>query len=339
MATLVLNRNSISVHLESDHLVLRRHLPQEEEPEVETLPVRDVDRVLVIGSPAVTMPVLTRFLDRDIPCVFLTKGGRWRGLLKSGLSYNVARRMRQYDRLRERDFCLPLARECVVAKLQNARRGIQRLCSNRSIAMPTNDHSAGLSACIAQARSAMALDDLRGIEGVGSFHYFRLLARFFPSDFPFRTRSRRPPLDPANALLSFAYTCLLNECLSAIALHGLDPALGFMHQDRERSPSLALDLMEPFRPAFADLLVLNLLNHGRFSHDRHFQTNEDSGGWYLDEGGRQIFYPACEAALERLFLPRGESTRITFRQAIDRQVVNLVRCLENGDSPRFFRLP
>lgn len=338
VATLVLNRNSISVKLESDHLVIHRHLPQEDEPEMETLPVRDVDRVLVVGAPAVTMPVLARFLDRDIPCVFLTKGGRWRGLLQSGISYNVARRMRQYDAFRDPGACLPLARETVVAKLQNARRVIQRLCSNRSLPMVTGEHAAGLAAGMAQARNADSVDELRGVEGIGSFHYFRLLARFFPGDFPFGTRSRRPPLDPANALLSFAYTCLMNECLSAIALHGLDSALGFMHQDRERSPSLALDLMEPFRPAFADLFVLNLLNHGRFDPDRDFQRDPDTGGWYLDEGGRQVFLPACEAALTRPFLPRGESTHVTFRQAIDRQVVSLVRFLEDGTPPRFFRL-
>ena len=339
MATLVLNRNSTSVKLESDHLVIHRHAPEEGELERETLPVRDVERVVVIGAPAVTAPVLARFLDRDIPCVFLTKGGRWRGLLSSELSYNAARRMRQYDALREREGCLALAREAVAAKLANARRVVQRLHANRSQRVAADEDWLGLEESCAFVRRAEDLDALRGVEGIGSCHYFRLLGRFFPKAFPFAARSRRPPRDPANALLSFAYMFLMNECLAAITLHGLDPALGFMHQDRERSPSLALDLMEPFRPAFADLLILNLLNHGRFKVGRDFTHDEATGGWYLNESGRSVFIGACAAAMERSFVPVGGGAHTTFRQAIERQVMDLVRFLEGGETPTFFRLP
>ena len=338
MATLILNNTSISVHLRSEHLEIHRHLPAEDEPERETMPLRNIDRVLVIGAPAITMPVFTQFLDRGIPCVFLTKGGRWRGALGSALSYNATRRMQQYDALRAPQVCLSLARELVFAKLVNARRVIQRLCANRSRPVPTGEHAAGLAACLTQAQRAGDLDTLRGIEGVGSFHYFRLLSAFFPPKFPFAARSRHPPLDPTNALLSFTYAYLMNECLAAITLHGLDPALGFMHQDTTRSPALALDLMEPFRPAFADLLVLNLLNHNRYDPERHFLQDAETGGWYLDDAGRQIFFPVCEEALSRPFTPRGEKTHTTFRQIFDRQVVELIRSFEDGTPPHFFRL-
>lgn len=338
MATLVLNNNSIGVRLESDHVEICRHAPTKNEPERTTMPLRSIDRVLVVGAPAITMPVFMKFLDHGIPCVFMTKGGRLRGNLGSPLTYNAARRMRQYDAFRSPQVCLRFARETVVAKLVNARRVIQRLCANRSQAMPTNEHSIGLAGSLAQVAEAPDLDVLRGIEGIGSFHYFRLLSDFFPAKFPFESRSRHPPRDPANALLSFAYSYLMNECLAAILLHGLDPALGFMHRDTTHSPSLALDLMEPFRPAFADLLVLNLLNHNRFHPERHFQQDEEADGWYLNDAGRKIFFTACEEALSRPFVPRGETMHMTFRQAIERQVVEVVRSLEDGTTPSFFRL-
>ncbi len=338
MATLILNNNSISVRLESEHVEIHRHAPAKSKPERETMPLRNISRVLVVGTPAISMPVFAKFLDRGIPCVFITKGGRWRGALGSMLSYNATRRMQQYDALRSPQVCLMLAREVVSAKLVNARRVIQRLSSNRSRPVPTNEHARALAACLSQSHAAPDLETLRGIEGLGSFHYFRLLAAFFPPKFPFISRSRHPPLDPTNALLSFAYSYLMNECLAALSLHGLDPALGFMHQDTTRSPALALDLMEPFRPAFADLLVLNLLNHNRYDPERHFQQDAQSGGWYLNDIGRQIFFPACEEALARTFVPRGEKTSATFRQVIDRQVIELIRTLEDGTPPQFFRL-
>lgn len=338
MATLILNNNSISVRLESEHVEIHRHAPAKNQPEHETMPLRNISRVLVVGTPAISMPVFAKFLDRGIPCVFLTKGGRWRGALGSLLSYNASRRMQQYDALRSPQVCLMLAREVVAAKLVNARRVIQRLCANRSRRMPENEHASGLSACLSQAQTTPDLETLRGVEGIGSFHYFRLLSEFFPPAFPFTSRSRHPPLDPANALLSFTYSYLMNECLAAITLHGLDPALGFMHQDTTRSPTLALDLMEPFRPAFADLLALNLLNHNRFHPERHFQQDASTGGWYLNDAGRQIFFPACEEALSRTFVPRGEKAKATFRKIFDRQVVEIIRTFEDGTPPQFFRL-
>ena len=95
MATLVINRNSISLNLESDHLVIHRHVIDGDEPERETLPVKDIDRVLIVGRPAISFSVLVRLMDCGIPCCFMTRGGRWRGILKSGLSHNGARRRLQ----------------------------------------------------------------------------------------------------------------------------------------------------------------------------------------------------------------------------------------------------
>ena len=336
MATLVLNNNAISVSLESDHIIVRRH---DMETSVETLPVKDVDRVIVIGRPSITFPVLARFMDRDIPCVFLTKGCRLRGLLGNASQRNVARRVLQYDRLRDSAACLMLAKGAVTAKLRNCRRVIQRLCANRGAEVPAEDeHWRGLNACIADVPVASDVNAVRGAEGIGAYHYFRLLNAFMPFGFAFDARTRRPPLDPMNALLSFAYTVLMNEVAATIVSHALDVGLGFLHQDRERSPSLALDLMEAFRPGFADLLALNMVGHERLDADRDFERDEASGGVYLSPRARGRVLVECEKVMSRPFRPLGKSERTTMRQAIDAQTIEFVRFLEKGVTPEFFRL-
>ena len=336
MATLVLNNNSLSVGLESDHIVIKRHGV---ETVTETLPVKDVERVVIIGRPAITFPVLTRFMDRGISCVFLTKGHRWRGTIDIGSQQNVARRMRQYDKLRESQICLMLAKGSVSAKLRNCRRVVQRLCANRSVAISDLDeHWIGLNSSISDVAKSKDVDAVRGAEGIGAFHYFRLLGKFMPFGFTFQARSRRPPLDPTNALLSFAYTFLMNEVAAAVRAHALDAGLGFMHQDRERSPSLALDLMEAFRPAFADLLALNMIGHDRLNPDRDFERDLETGGVYLATSARRKVLVACESALSRPFKPLGKTERTTMRLAIDEQVLEFVRFLEKGTMPEFFRL-
>lgn len=337
MATLVLNNDSIAVNLESDHLIIRQY--NIEGDGFQTLPVKDIERVIVIGKPAISFPVLARLMDRHIPCSFLSKGERLRGSLDTGSYRNVARRMLQYDKLRERTECQALARGVVEAKLRNARRVIQRLCANRGAVFPHEDeHWMGLNGVLETMRDATDIDAVRGVEGIGSFHYFRLLSRFFPASMPFTVRSRQPPLDAANAVLSFCYTVLMSEVLSAIRLHSLDPGLGFMHQDKLISPSLALDLMEPFRPAFADLLTVNLLSHGRLNADKDFEHDQDSGGVYLAKEARGRVLGACETALTRKFIPIGKSEHTTLRLAIDEQVVCLVRHLEQNAPMEWFRL-
>lgn len=336
MATLVLNNDSISVGLESDHLIIRQHNIA---GDFQTLPIKDIERVVVVGKPAITFPVLARLMDRHIPCSFLSKGERLRGSLDTGSYRNVARRMLQYDQFRQSDSCRSLARGCIEAKLRNARRVLQRLCANRSVQLPKDDeHWHGLEESLGELRQAGEIDAIRGIEGIGSFHYFRFLSQFFPMEMPFAVRSRQPPLDEANAVLSFCYTVLMNEVLAAVRLHSLDPGLGFLHQDKLSSPSLALDLMEPFRPAFADLLTVNLLSHSRLNAERDFEKDAGSGGVYLRREARGRVLMACEQALSRRFIPSGRLEHTTMRLAIDAQVVGLVRYLEQKTPVEWFRL-
>ena len=333
MQTLVLSRSSLSVRLEGNHLLVHDHA-RPDEP-VTKVPLATVGRVVVSGQPAISFPVLARLMDLEIPCSFMTSGGRWRGLMDGDRGFHADRRMRQYESLANEDFCRDFTRRVILAKMKNGRRTIQRLAANRNEAIEKSTDWKVLTDCLAEVARLETVDSIRGLEGVAAARYFRLLARFFPKDVPFTERTRRPPRDAANALLSFVYTLLENEVVAAIRSHGLDVAAGYFHRDHGRSPSLALDLMEPFRPALADRLVLDLLNHHRLLPQRHFEPVGNGGVHLTDEGRPIVFRAFDETLLRQRETPHGH---LTLRQMIDRDVCAYLAFLEKGVSPTFFKV-
>lgn len=290
MPSLILGSDTLSVRLNSRRLEVVRH--DHKNPQAETVrtdvPLHDLDRVVVIGQPSLTTPVLAELMDTGIPCYFLTRNGRWRGALSPDRNLNAARRIRQYEQATDPLFSLRVARRLVAAKIRNSRRVLQRLAANRELT-DTPEHEAiceDLRAMIGQAADAATLDELRGVEGLAAARYFRRIAVFFPAATPFNGRTRRPPRDAANALLSWTYTILLGEVEGAVRAHGLDAAIGVLHEDTYNTPSLALDLLEPLRPAMADLLVLSILNHN-ILRPEHFEYSAEDGGTYLTEEARK----------------------------------------------------
>lgn len=329
MQTLVISKSSVSVKLEAGHLVIHDH--SGDAPPVK-VPLADIERLVVSGQPSISFPALAKLMDKGIPCCFLTAGGRWRGMMDGDRGFHAGRRMRQYESLDDESFRLHFAKRVISAKISNCRRTLQRLAANRRSTLEGCADWTGIAHCIGAVSFMETVDAVRGLEGVAAARYFRLLSRFFPVEAPFTVRTRRPPRDVANSMLSFCYTLLENEVVSAVRSHGLDVAAGYFHRDHDRSPSLALDLMEPFRP-MADRVVLDLLNHRRMRIAEHFESGEN-GGIYLTDAGRPVVFRAFdEAMLRRLDTGAG---RFTLRQLIDRDVCSFIAMLEKGASPTFF---
>lgn len=330
MGTLVLNRKSASVKLEGEHLVVHDHV----DGSLQRVPLVNVDRVIVCGEPAVTFPVLAALMDRNVPCSFVTAGGRWRGLMDGDGGFHADRRRLQYERISDPRFCLAVCRRTVADKLANSRRSLQRLFSNRGLTPMADAHFRKLTAISAEVARAESVDAVRGVEGAAAAAYFASFAQFFPAECPFVARSRRPPKNAANALLSFVYVLLMNEFVAAVRAHGLDVAAGFFHRGRDRSPALALDLMEPYRPVMADRLVLDLLNHRRVRGDEHFVLLEE-GGVHLNEAGRRIVFRAFDEQMRRTQTCDG--VQISVRTGIDRTVCRYLESLETAMPLAFFR--
>ena len=331
MATLVFNRDSLSVSLEGCHLAVRDHAAG---GVLQRIPLVDVDRVIVAGQPAISFRTLAHLMDRHIPCSFLTHGGRWRGMMDGDGGFHAGRRILQYERMRDGDFAVQFARQLSAAKIANCRRSLQRFAVERGMTLADDAEWRMLTGLAGELAKAESVDRVRGIEGAAANGYFKLLGRFFPKDAPFERRSRRPPLNPANALMSFAYALLENEFTTAIRVHGLDVAGGFLHKGIDRSPALALDLMEPFRPMLADRLTLNLLNHRRLLADRHFERVAE-GGFHLTADGRGIVFRAFGEMMARRVAAEGG--QVTIRKIIDREVCRFIGMLEGKEPISFHR--
>ena len=183
-----------------------------------------------------------------------------------------------------------------------------------------------LDSLFISVRDSRSLDELRGYEGASTARYFQAWATFLPAAFPFERRSTRPPLNPVNACISFGSTLLYNEAVAFLHAHGLDPALGLLHATEDGRWSLALDLIEPFRPAFVEALALDLFSH-QILNATHFEPK--NGGTYLNEAGRKKYFLQYERRLERQFLSEAVGHRTTLRQQLEQQAVLFKAALEN----------
>lgn len=224
------------------------------------VPMLKVSHVVVFGRVTVTPATLEALLERHVTVCYLTAHGRYLGRIEPALSKNVLLRSAQYRAAFDATCTLALARQMVQGKLTNMRVLLQR--ANRDSAAPAMTQAvAQLRERLRAVPEATNLDQLRGLEGAGSATYFGVFDQMLkPSGMRFRQRVRRPPTDPVNALLSFGYALLANDIHSALNTVGFDPYQGYLHVEHYGRPSLALDLMEEFRPLIVDSVVLSCIN-------------------------------------------------------------------------------
>lgn len=302
------------------------------------IPIRDVERLILTESTQLTSQAMAALLRQNIPINVLGWNGQFLGgFLPAQNSHGLAR-LRQYDRTRDAAFALPMAGRIVTAKIYNQRRVLQRLKAGRERHASDDDTStseltadlAWLDQIFAQSSRSTSLDELRGYEGASTARYFQAWATFLPPAFPFERRSTRPPLNPVNACISFGATLLYTEAVAFVHAHGLDPALGLLHATEDGRWSLALDLIEPFRPALVEALALDLFSHDILKAD-HFEAR--NGGTYLNEEGRRRFFLQYERRMERQFMSESVGHRTSLRQQLEQQAVMFKSALD--DPPRF----
>ncbi|MEA1966992.1 MAG: CRISPR-associated endonuclease Cas1 [Thermodesulfobacteriota bacterium] len=227
---------------------------------LETIPAIGLEKLVLSGYVSLSGPVMDFLIRNRVETVFVTPTGRFRARLMIDEHKHVALRKAQYLKLSQEVFCLATMKIIVKGKLDNMVSFLIRRSRDYSDNLLKNA-AAGLKSLGRKLDENLSKDAVRGIEGAGARIYFSVFKRLIRnSDFSFNGRNRRPPLDPVNALLSFVYTLLTNEVLSAIKICGLDPYLGALHEISYGRPSLACDLVEEYRCIIGDRLVLNLLN-------------------------------------------------------------------------------
>ena len=255
-----------------------------------SVPLAHVDQLVLAGNVNLSTPLLKYLLKYDVEVVLLNSYGKYEGRFTPELSKNSVLRLRQYERSKEEPFRLHTARGVVLGKMQNMRAFLMRGNRTRESAA-LDDSIRQLAVYVSHVEHTTSVDSLLGLEGAASHAYFQGFAALLGKEvaFDFQKRTRRPPRDPVNALLSLGYTLLCSDCITASQVAGLDPYVGFYHIPIYGRPALALDLMEEFRVLLVDSVVLSLVNKGSIRPD---DFEEKYGGWFLSERGREKFYAA-----------------------------------------------
>lgn len=306
---------------------------QETAPEL-AVHLHEIERVFAGEKTAISLATLSEFLRRDIPVIIVETHGNILGFFEKPAPLRTAR-IAQFRKSENAAFSLAMAGALVEAKILNQRRVLQRLAGNREEVEVTPVLLA-LTHLAESAVAARSLESLRGHEGAAAGRYFETYGSFFPESAPFERRSRRPPHNPANAILSYCYTILGAECEAVIRALGLDPAIGCYHEPAENRPALALDLIEPFRAPVADAMALDLLTHGTLHPQKHFEPR--NGGCYLNTEGRRRFFVAYERRMEREYTAAQSARRTCLRAELELQVRGFRDAVTSDDMLTPFRM-
>lgn len=289
----------------------------------------NTSHVSLYGSVYMTMPVLRTLMERGIPVLFFTYGGWFCGQAVGHDSKNVELRLAQYAATQSKERCLQLARGFVASKILNCRTLLRR--NNEKVSAVALSE---LKQLARKARHADAIESLLGIEGTAARRYFSEFSGMLvenKNDFDLDGRNRRPPRDPVNALLSFCYSLLSKELVLALRTAGLDPMLGLYHQPHFGRPSLALDLMEEFRPVIADSVVIGVLNNRVVQADDFMRA---AGAVSLTQPARKRVILAFDRRMDSLVTHPVFDYKISYRRVLEVQARLLGRLLL-GELPRY----
>jgi len=262
------------------------------------VPLHHLAAVVCFGQVGVSLPLMHRLAEAAISLVLLDANGRFKARLEGATSGNVLLRQAQHQRWADASFTLDTARACVAGKVKNGRQVLMRgarEAKSEHDASSLNRLADNLAATLRSLPAASDLNVLRGLEGEAARQYFEglnlLIKPGLRAHFQMDGRTRRPPRDRVNALLSFLYAMWMNDCRSALEAVGLDPQIGFLHTVRPGRAALALDLMEEFRP-WADRLALTLINREQLDED-DFDVR-DGGGVTLKPDARKAVVVAYQ---------------------------------------------
>jgi CRISP-associated protein Cas1 len=262
------------------------------------IPVHTLEGLICWGQVSCSPPVLALCCEHGVGISFLTPQGRFLARVTGEVSGNVLLRRQQYRIADDSSMALLIVRLIVVAKIANSRSVVLRAAresDNSDRQDSLREASARLADLCTGALGATSVEEVRGHEGAAGMVYFSIFNHMITGDqnaFYFGGRSRRPPLDRVNALLSFVYALLRHDVASALESVGLDPAVGFLHTDRPGRPSLALDLMEELRSPLADRLVLTLINRRQLQASDF--TQQEGGAVALEEDARKTVIAAWQ---------------------------------------------
>ena len=298
------------------------------------IPVHTIGGIVCFGNVSCS-PFLMGFCSENGICIsFLNQHGRFLARVQGPVSGNVLLRREQYRNADNEVSSGKMAKAFVTGKIANCRTVLQRALRDHSGKI---DEEAlrlaldNLNRTLKSLELNQTRNEVRGLEGHAAHTYFSVFDHLIVAqkdEFSFQERNRRPPMDNVNCLLSFIYTLLVHDCRSALESVGLDPAVGFLHRDRPGRPGLALDLMEEFRPFFADRLVLSLINLRQVQHKGFKKT--EAGSVVMNDETRKVLLVAYQERKQEEILHPFLEEKVSIGILFHVQALLLARCLR-GD--------
>jgi CRISPR-associated protein Cas1 len=314
-----------------------------------SIPIHHLESICVFGPSTISPPALDLCWENGVAVNYLSEFGYLHARMTGVADTSVTLRRAQFRAADDSGKCAAIARQIIAGKLQNSRNSLLRGARESE----SSDHKSQISDATdalarqiealgrwtsEQLREPSALDALRGAEGLASHQYFSVFALMLKQQrdpFSFTTRSRRPPRDRINCLLSFLYALVRHDCIAALTAAGLDPFVGYLHVDRPNRPSLALDLMEEFRPWLADRLAITLINRQQILPE-HFREREGGAVEFTDAGRKLVITAYQHRKQESLNHPLlDQNLRIAQLSFVQARV--LARHLR-GDLPEYLPL-
>ncbi|MEB9736973.1 type I-C CRISPR-associated endonuclease Cas1c (plasmid) [Bacillus cereus] len=326
--TLFITQPDVYLSLDGDNIVLLK-----EKEKIGRLPLHNLESIVSFGYTGTSPALMGYCAEKNISLVFLTMYGQFLARVIGKSKGNVILRKKQYRISEDEVISAKIARNFIVGKIYNNKWIIERMTRDYPLRIDVDQFKAisqHLSSIILEVRECEDLERLRGLEGQAATSYNKLFNQMIlqqKEDFYFNRRSRRPPLDNVNAMLSFAYTLLANDMTSALESVGLDAYVGFLHRDRPGRVSLALDVIEELRGVYADKFVLSLINK-RVINKRDFFQKENGAVIMTDEARKKFITAWQNKKQEKITHPYlGE--KISWGLVPHAQALLLARYLRN----------
>lgn len=308
-----------------------------ERKELLSIPQTQVGALVCFGSVGITSGVRSFALYSDVPVSFMSRRGSYLGALAPGsATAKLGRLKKQLDVSNDTSFRLLCAREFVDSKVSHQMTVLRRLASPENPEEVRKDLAA-MKKLRKKITHVSSVEQLMGIEGASARHYFHALALAVPEDLSFTGRNRRPPRDVVNAALSYAYAVLTSEATSAVIAAGLEPACGMLHAESgsHARPSLALDLMEEFRPYVVDQSVIQLAKSGRLKAEHGIPDPDRAGGVLLNKKCKKILLKTYENRMLQVRSGAIENFKGSTRRLLYRQAERLCSAIESNDPTTF----
>jgi len=327
MGTLYLTETGSVARRESGRIIVTNKTQ-----ELVNVPINQVESVIIFPGVHITTSLTASWLAQGVPVTYLSNRGTYYGRLEPLRCVNVERQLKQVACLNDPNFCLQLSKSIIYAKVRNTTTILREFARHHD-SIGYDEISETMSRHLRKIEQAQTIQSLIGYEGMASKDHFSYINRLIRSDFKFRGRSRNPPRDPFNSMLSFGYTLLLFDLYTLIAAHGLHPYFGFLHKPRNGHAALASDLMEEWRPILVDAFVIHLANRNTF-HADDFESDQ-YGGVYMNHEQAKLFIRRYEERVKRVRQGANGLPEFNYRIHLENQVKMLAKAVDEHDPSKY----